>query len=681
MPVTMSGMASGIDTDKIIDQLVQVEAQPIKQLEEGKKKNRARKKALEELETNLKELNGTAKDLFGINASYDGKKAESSNPGVVEVKANKLAEEGIRKVEVLEVASRHKISSDPVEEKEKLPGGTFILEVDGNLHKIRFKGGTLKNLRDAIEETASDSVGTSYVKTVGTRHIITLTSKVEGKKGRIILKDGEKLLRAAGLVKGPGEEEKKTAKLVFDKRYFTSYMGDKELDKISGSLNVGEDGKSIDVDGYLWQEYTLPVQTEIKKDTRLEFDLDYTKPEEIPEEDKNIPYRVEFGPKESINIKGINLESYNVSRVRPLEKKEKKKEYDSLVGIGVVSQDKNGNRVEKVYSVEPDAKGRQEIPIGKDFAGKKIYNIIFYTNAGKSRFSEAAIATPLDRKGELDPKNTIAKANNARLKVDGVEVEREKNEELDDVIKGLTLSLKRPHDRPVEIKIESDIDKAVENIRKFVEAYNSYRDYHRKLVEAELSEGPDNSLSSRRNRNQRKGGLFVGDSTLMRLESMLQRIVSNSYPSRAEEPVKIMNQLGINTGAVNADWSTIKEGKLVLDEAKLKEVLAENPEGVEQFFGSDTDGDNRTDNGMAYRMVSVLKPYISFGNNIISSKITLEEKAIESANDRIERHTEHLRAYEEKLRQKFSNMEQAISGSKKQGQWLKQQMGGAKGDN
>jgi flagellar hook-associated protein 2 len=442
---------------------------------------------------------------------------------------------------------------------------------------------------------------------------------------------------------------------------------------------VGQDGRSIDVEGYLWQEYTLPVQTEIKKDTRLEFDLEYTKPEEVPEEDKNIPYRVEFGPKEEVNIKGITLDSYNVSRVRPLEKKKKKKDYDSLVGIGVVSQDKNGNRIEKVYSLEPDAKGRQELPIGKDFAGKKIYNIIFYTNAGKSRFSEAVIATPLDRKGELDPKNTIAKASNARLKVDGVEVEREKNEELDDVIKGLTLTLKRPHERPVEIKIESDIDKAVENIKKFVDAYNKYRDYHRKLVKAELSEGPDKSPLNDRNRIQQKGGLFVGDSTLMRLESTLQKTVSNSYPSRAQEPIKILTQMGISTGSVNADWSTIKEGKLVLDEAKLKEVLAENPEGVEQFFGSDTDGDNRTDNGMAYRMVSVLKPYISFGNNIISSKITLEEKAIESANERIEQQTEHLKAYEERLRQKFSHMEQAISGSKKQSQWLKQQMGGGKG--
>jgi len=49
------------------------------------------------------------------------------------------------------------------------------------------------------------------------------------------------------------------------------------------------------------------------------------------------------------------------------------------------------------------------------------------------------------------------------------------------------------------------------------------------------------------------------------------------------------------------------------------------------------------------------------------------------ADSRIERHQEHLKKYEDKLRKKFSTMEQSISGAKSQGDWMKNQMKGMQG--
>ncbi len=75
----------------------------------------------------------------------------------------------------------------------------------------------------------------------------------------------------------------------------------------------------------------------------------------------------------------------------------------------------------------------------------------------------------------------------------------------------------------------------------------------------------------------------------------------------------MLYQIGVSTGEINAKWETIREGKLIIDEAKLVEVLSENPEGVQDFFGSDNDGDNRIDNGLAFKMESILDPYVSAG--------------------------------------------------------------------
>jgi flagellar capping protein FliD len=79
---------------------------------------------------------------------------------------------------------------------------------------------------------------------------------------------------------------------------------------------------------------------------------------------------------------------------------------------------------------------------------------------------------------------------------------------------------------------------------------------------------------------------------------------------------------------------------------------------------------------MAYTFVTMLQPYVGLGNNIIKSKIDLENNSIKLADERIERQTEHLKKYEEKLRSKFTAMEKAMQGSKAQKGWMNAQMGG-----
>jgi flagellar hook-associated protein 2 len=105
-------------------------------------------------------------------------------------------------------------------------------------------------------------------------------------------------------------------------------------------------------------------------------------------------------------------------------------------------------------------------------------------------------------------------------------------------------------------------------------------------------------------------------------------------------------------------------------------VLNENPDGVAEFFGFDTDGDNKPDNGMAVKLVYVLKPYVGAGKNIIAAKIDQEDNSIKVADESIKQKEEHLKTYQDKLKRKFAAMEQAISQTNSQKQWMKNQLGG-----
>jgi flagellar hook-associated protein 2 len=666
MPVTMGGLASGVDTDSIINKLVEVESQPIKQLQRGKYLNNQKKEALRKLSSQLKDLDSKAKDLYGFRAAYDEKKAVSSDTSVIEATASKQADSGSNKVEVLQLASYHKITTDAIEYEKKLPAGKFSITVNGIEKKINFRGGGLKALNEAIREEADEIVATDHISTDGTKYVVGLTSKIPGKKGEIGIKGSEDLLKAAGLINGEKIKSQDDFPVVFDRKFFSPYSGEKKPEDQDGTLDVGKEGKEVTVKGELWQEYELPFKADIKKDTILKFSFTYSK-----EEEEKVPLKVETGPEDEINVKGIKLKSYNISRIRPLSKKEEKK-FDSALGIGIISSE-DGKRVEKIYPIEKDAAKNQEIPVGRDFEGKQAVKLVLYCSDGSAVFIEPVLSTPVKTRGEFELKNTIAKAENARLKVEGLEIERDRNEGLSDVIKGVTLNLKRKSEYPVELKVSPDLDKPVLKIKEFVDSYNKYIDLHKALTKAVKVEKPGESDKLQ------ESGLFMGDMALVRLENSLKTTIGASYPARVDKPVKMFNQMGVSTGKVNSSWDSIKEGKLVVEEDELRRVIVENPDGVKEFFGSDIDGDNRTDNGMAYTLVKTLNPYISSGKNIIESKIDFEDNSIKMANERITRQELHIKQFEEKLRKKFAVMERSISGAESQQNWMKNQMGGGGG--
>jgi flagellar hook-associated protein 2 len=668
MPVTMSGMASGMDTDAIIQKLVNVESRPIQQLEIRKKNLNNRKEGLKALGRQLDDVNNSAKDLFGIRASFTDKNAVSSDSSVLDAKATKNADKGVKKIKVIQLATSHKISTDPVQEKEQLPAGSFTIEVDGSKQTINFKGGTLKNLHEKIEGSASDLVTSSYMLKEGDTYVLTIMSKKSGEKGEIRLTGGKDLLTKIGLIGGEAKERKSEVAVSFDARYFTSYMGEKKAEAENGNIRVGENGKSVTVQGLAWREYALPIELAVKGDTNFEFDITYR--DKKGDDETGIPKRLQVGPKEKINIKGIILEGYNVERKRE-GKKEDAKVFESLMGIGLASVE-NGKRVEKIYPIARDSKGTQTITAGKDFKNGKICKIILYCNRGLMDISNVRLATPVEKKGGLEAKNAIALPQDAKLSVDGIVVTRDRNDNLSDIIKGVSVNLKRPSPIEVDLNIEPSIDASVEKIKKFVDAYNKYLDFNRELTKAAMSEKP-----GQYEKNHSQSGLFVGDMTLMRLEGTLQTTVTGAYPGTAEKPIKVFSQMGVSTGAINAEWQTIKSGKLIIDEGLLKKTISENPEGVAAFFGSDSDGDNKADNGMAFKVVFVLKPYVSPGKNIIAAKIELEDNSIKLADDNIKQKEDHLKKYEEKLKRKFAAMEQAINQTNSQKQWMKYQLGGA----
>lgn len=173
-------------------------------------------------------------------------------------------------------------------------------------------------------------------------------------------------------------------------------------------------------------------------------------------------------------------------------------------------------------------------------------------------------------------KNQLQAAADAVFSVDGLTLTRSSNT-VTDVIGGVTLNLVGTGSS-VTVTVSRDVQRAVDKIKAFVDQYNSLLDLiHQKAGTVTV------------NGEQKRGDLYQ-DATLGRLEQTLRRDLSAVVEGLT--PYTRLAEIGITTqGEVNGgSLSTAKEGKLAVDEAKLRAALEADSAGVKElFFASSPD--------------------------------------------------------------------------------------------
>lgn len=240
---------------------------------------------------------------------------------------------------------------------------------------------------------------------------------------------------------------------------------------------------------------------------------------------------------------------------------------------------------------------------------------------------------------------------------------------------------------PVEINAEVDVDRVLSTIKSFVEDYNAIVD----MVNTELTTKHDRDydpLSSEQKSElsdsevekweaKAKAGLLYGDSDLRNLSMDLRVVVSGGN-------LIALQNVGISVSSNYAD-----NGKLSIDETKLRAALETNPESVEKLFtstnGVDANG-NETFNGLATNLKNVMNKYVkttgpmedkgvlirkagsksaalSLTQNYYYDQLTGINKLLDTLNDR-------LKTEQDRYISQFSSLETLINNMNSQSSYL-----------
>lgn len=271
--------------------------------------------------------------------------------------------------------------------------------------------------------------------------------------------------------------------------------------------------------------------------------------------------------------------------------------------------------------------------------------------------------------------NQLQAAEDAQLTINGLTVTSASNT-LKGVISGVDLTLKKEGAGTLEVL--NDVDSSLSLIKEWVAQYNSTIN----LIDTRLSEETVKDAVSDAMKSK---GLLRGDSTLFGIKNQMR--LNLTYPVAGLAVFERLSDIGITT--TSADYG--KSGKLVIDEAKLRKALEENPAEVSKLFAnnSDIDGDGKisvSEKGYAVRLEEQLEYLTSTSTRsiggvvvkagVIPSKMQYEEDLIKDYSNKIQEFEKRLQLREASLWKQFNAMEMALSNLQSQATWLAGQLAG-----
>lgn len=329
---------------------------------------------------------------------------------------------------------------------------------------------------------------------------------------------------------------------------------------------------------------------------------------------------------------------------------------------------------ERVASFDP-VTGKISIEGGLDQAkitavnadGKNAMNALFGTDA---LFQSQTIGSGFTFNG----------GQNAILEVNGTTIERNSNAfELDGITMELTATTTAGAP-PISLTTSKDTDKIVEGLKSFVDDYNALIEELNDQISAEasyqkyapLTDAQKKEMSEREIENwekKAKEGLLRNDSNISKF---LQEMRSVMYKT-VDNAGLALYDIGIEASSNYKD-----NGKLVLDENKLKGALTTKLDEIQKMF---TDKDE----GLAVQLQQALKEAANPSSGspgslvryagtkdvmVTSNTLYYEMKSVKETLSRLNTkyETERTRYWKQ-----FTAMEKAISNMNSQSSWLTQQ--------
>lgn len=234
---------------------------------------------------------------------------------------------------------------------------------------------------------------------------------------------------------------------------------------------------------------------------------------------------------------------------------------------------------------------------------------------------------------------------NASLTVNGITISSAKNQ-IEGAIQGVTLNLAELSIAEGEtasstVNIERDTLKQREAINGFVKAFNDLKGTIGKLTAFDSESGDAAEL--------------LGDSAVRTIESRLRSVLTGGVEGGE---LSTLNQLGITLQ---------RDGTLEVDDDKLSDLVANNPQALSDFFAGDA-----TEGGLAGKLEASIGQMLG-DSGVLKGAISGAENRVKSLDTRYERMEKSIEGTISRYRSQFSQLDVMIAQMNSTSSYLTQQ--------
>ncbi|MDI6761901.1 MAG: flagellar filament capping protein FliD [Thermodesulfobacteriota bacterium] len=627
----VSGLASGLDWRKIIDQLRQIEYKKIEMVEGRKKIHEERTSAWQSLNTKLLSLKNSAGALnkpagFNLYTTALSSDTTTKAEDILSVTTSTDGSPGTYRIVVSQLASAQRLSSNSYASQSEGLNLSGDLVAGGRTVKISATD-SLASIRDKINAvntgTNASKVTASIVNYGTSGYRLILTSDDEGSAGMSLLNGGPSdLLGSLGFVDASAKTAKNAVAAGHKSDAFSA------ADKAVGgsdllNLTSPQSGEvTITINGTV-RSFAIDLATDSLNTIRdaintvfsgvfssnpasvVSETVDGTTKYRLLIEGNTITYTDAGNILETLGIlkragvsdvRGVTGDVANTSGGAAITSSTLIKDIDGYVDyisgdtITLTGTNTDGTAVNSVFTINDATTigallteiqtryGEVAASITADGKIQIVNNKIGDTNL-------AVTLTPGKTSLKFDTDNNfgaistlrsrqIQAGANASISVDGVAMAPSSNT-ADDIIPGVTLNLKKAaSDTTVSLTVGRDYDGVKEKIEEFVTAYNDAVD----AINGQLAYNSE---------TRKPGGPLFGDGTLRTIKSNLTRIVLNQV-SGVSANFSTLGLIGISMGT---------NSRLTIDGSKLQDYFETNFVDVKKLFAADW---SSTNNNLSY---------------------------------------------------------------------------------
>ncbi|WP_346200079.1 flagellar filament capping protein FliD [Caldifermentibacillus hisashii] len=701
MVMRVTGLASGMNIDEIVENMMKAQSIPLNKIKQQKTLLEWQRDSYREMNTLLLDFRSQLTNMK-LSSFYRTRSVASTNEDIVSATVASGAGQAsytISKIKSLAVAESRMTNSGISSDKSKVDTTKSLFSIQdsfANADKILWKQGSVESKSIVTKEGKPITLG--LADGVQITDVENMTVEVNGKKYTVI----ESETTDSGEVNPNSGEvivDKVSGELTFgdtiaaNSTVKVNYVTDKKVE----NKTITKDTTQIQLKGALVSEQ---VKLSFKDGNGTSIELsdkpieDNSKIGQIIDKDGN-----KFG---EINYEtGVITFNSEFSKYFPAEtenSKEKPKleltitSQQNYFSFGLTTHTSKGKIDEKFLIQGSESLNSVMSKVNNSKLGVTMFYDSYsdkvtmtrketgvYNNSENGKeieFTDGDFLTQVLGFQNGDSGNYI-NAENATFTVNGLETSRQSNTFS---INGVTFTLKKTTDTPVTINVNNDNDKLYENIKNFVDKYNELVEkIEKKLSEKKyknylpLTDDEKEKLSETQQEkweNMAKSGILRNDSILSGLVTQMRTaIYSGVKQDDLDSAMKSLSAIGITT---TADFTT---AKLEINESKLKAAIEKDPNSIELLFNGTgaTDGQK----GVIQRLYDKVNATMDqlkerAGNSYsVNNQFTIGRQ-LDDLDDRIERFEDRLADLETRYYSQFTAMEQAIQKANSQAAYLAQ---------